>query len=84
MKTITIILLDHSTATNFLYAAKNPGTWANSLKVCFIDDFADQTLTISTTNLAGVGATIGIGVTMELTAVTIPATVGTVCISMVF
>ena len=38
-------------------------TWANSLKVCFIDDFADQTLTVNTTNLAGVGATIGIGVT---------------------
>ena len=71
-------ITDHSTATNFLYAAKNPGTWANSLKVCSIDDFADQTLTINTTNLAGVGATIGIGVTMELTAVTIPETAGTV------
>ena len=71
-------ITDHSTATNFLYAAKNPGTWANSLKVCFIDDFADQTLTVNTTNLAGVGATIGIGVTMELTAVTIPETAGTV------
>ena len=24
-------------ATNFSYASKNPGTWANDLKVCFID-----------------------------------------------
>ena len=51
-------ITDHSTATNFLYAAKNPGTWANSLKVCFIDDLADQTIGITTNSLALAGATV--------------------------
>ena len=65
-------ITDHSSATNFLYAAKNPGTWSNSLKVCFIDDFADQTLGITTDSLAGAGATIGYGVTMALASQSIP------------
>ena len=34
------------TSVNWLYAAKNPGSWANGLKVCYIDDKADQTLTV--------------------------------------
>ena len=59
---------NHSEATNFTYAAKNPGSWANSLKVCFIDDLADQTLGITTTSLAGLGATVGYGVTVALTS----------------
>ena len=41
----------HSTATNFTYAAKNPGSWGNGLKVCVIDNLADQTLGISTTGI---------------------------------
>ena len=57
---------NHSDATNFTYAAKNPGTWANNLKVCFIDNLADQTIGIATTNLSTVGATIGFGVTTAL------------------
>ena len=59
---------NHSEATNFTYAAKNPGSWANSLKVCFIDDLADQTIGITTTSLAGLGATVGYGVTVALTS----------------
>jgi hypothetical protein len=35
---------DHSSATNFYWAAKNPGYWADGLKVCVIDNFADQTI----------------------------------------
>jgi hypothetical protein len=58
---------NHSDGNNFTYAAKNPGSWANGLKVCFIDDLADQTLGITTTNLAGLGATVGCGVTLTLT-----------------
>jgi len=58
---------NHSEGNNFTFAAKNPGSWANDLKVCFIDDYADQTLGISTTNLAGLGATVGYGVTVALT-----------------
>ena len=63
--------LNHADATNFTFAAKNPGSWANSMKVCFIDDYADQTIGISTTNLAGLGATVGYGVTVALTSAVI-------------
>jgi hypothetical protein len=61
-----------STATNFTFAARNAGSWANSLKVCFVDDFADQTVGISTTNPSAYGATIGFGVTTALTNAVIP------------
>ena len=67
-------ITNHASATNYLYASKNPGTWANSMKVCFIDDFADQTLGITTDSLAGAGATVGYGVTMALSSVNIPGT----------
>jgi hypothetical protein len=58
---------NHEDATNFTYAAKNPGSWANGLKVCFIDNLADQTIGIGTTNLSTVGAQIGFGVTTAIT-----------------
>jgi len=60
-------LNNHLTDTTFTYAAKNPGTWGNNLKVCFIDDIADQIVGIATTNLATAGATIGAGVTAAIT-----------------
>ena len=63
---------EHSEATNFTYAAKNPGSWANDMKVCYIDDIADQTIGITTTSLAGVGATVGYGVSLALSSVTLP------------
>jgi len=58
---------NYSEASNFTYVAKNPGTWANNLKVCFIDNLADQTIGIATTNPSTSGATIGFGVTTVLT-----------------
>ena len=60
---------NYDTATDFYYAAKNPGSWSESLKVCYIDDFADQTLGITTTSLAGLGATVGMGITAAVTGV---------------
>ena len=54
---------NHYEATNFTYAAKNPGSWANGLKVCTIDDFADQTIGISSVSPLLAGAQIGYGVT---------------------
>jgi hypothetical protein len=63
---------NHSSATNFNYAAKNPGSWANNMKVCFIDDLADQTIGITTTSLATAGATIGFAVTARLENMVIP------------
>jgi hypothetical protein len=65
-------LNNHDEATNYTYAAKNPGSWGNGLKVCFIDDAADQIVGIATTNPSALGATIGFGVTANLSAVTIP------------
>ena len=59
---------NHAEATDFTFAAKNPGSWANNLKVCVIDDAADQTLT-----LASIGAaTVGMAVTSVLEAVEVP------------
>ena len=55
-------------AVEFTYAAKNPGSWANSLKVCFIDDFADQTIGIASTNPGNLGAVVGYGVTTTLSS----------------
>ena len=45
------------------FAAKTPGSWANNLKVCVIDDKADQTISIGST----AGITVGMGVTTTLT-----------------
>ena len=35
----------YESSTTWYYAAKNPGTWANGIKVCVIDGKADQVLT---------------------------------------
>ena len=47
-------------ATGFIFVAKNPGSWANDLKIAFIDDKADQIISIGTTasNLITVGAAV--------------------------
>jgi len=58
-----------ATSVNWLYAAKNPGSWANNLKVCYIDDFADQTIGITTTSLSDAGATVGAGITAAISGV---------------
>ena len=63
---------NHSEATNFTYAAKNPGSWANGLKVCFIDDKADQILGITTTDPGAAGAVVGYGVTADISGVVLP------------
>jgi phage tail sheath protein FI len=48
---------------NYIFAAKTPGQWANSLKVAIIDDKADQILTVGAAATSGV---IGLGVTTPL------------------
>ncbi len=52
---------------NYIFAAKNPGTWANNLKVCVIDDKADQILPVGAALTAQ--ASVGMGVTTTLTNV---------------
>jgi hypothetical protein len=59
-------------ATNFSYAAKTPGSWANNLKVCTIDDLADQRIGVTTTNLNTLGAIIGYGVTTAISNAVLP------------
>ena len=66
---------NHSTATNWYYAAKNPGSWANNLKVCVIDSSADQRIAIGTFGLAvGYGITAGISTTFASIGVTTTTT----------
>ena len=52
---------------DYIFAAKNPGSWANNLKVCVIDDKADQILTVGSAFTSV--ATVGMGVTTTLTNV---------------
>ena len=54
---------------NYTYSAKQPGTYANNLKVCTIDDAADQVIGINTTDLGNAGARIGFGVTTTISGV---------------
>ncbi len=56
----------YSESTEYYYAARNPGSWGNGIKVCQIDAQADQRLTINTANPAGAGVTLGYGVTMAI------------------
>ena len=53
---------DYTSASNWYYASKNPGSWANELKVCVIDSAADQIIT-------GIGTSssyVGYGVTQPI------------------
>jgi len=61
-------------SANYMFAAKNPGSWANQLKVCIIDDKADQIIGVGTTAaqtlVARADNGIGLGVTVSLNNVT--------------
>jgi hypothetical protein len=54
------------TFSNFLYAAKNPGTWANNLTVYTIDSAADQI--ISGVSTVGAGVSVGCGVSIAISS----------------
>jgi hypothetical protein len=56
---------DYSSDSTFHWAAKNPGYWSEGIKVCVIDNFADQILSgVSTANVA-----VGYGVTQALSGI---------------
>jgi len=61
----------------YVFAAKNPGSWANNLKVCMIDDAADQIIGITTTDPGAAGAVVGYGVTTDISGSVIPGVGGT-------
>ena len=65
-------ITNHSEATNFSYAAKNPGSWANNMKVCFIDNAGDQIIGVTTDSPLTAGMVVGHGVTTAITNATIP------------
>jgi len=62
---------DENTLAGTVIASRNPGTWANGVKVAIIDGKADQTLTVSTT-----GAVVGAGFTQAVPAGTVTAGAG--------
>ena len=49
---------DENTLAGTVVAARNPGTWANGLKVAIIDGLADQTLGINTSGVSAFTAAI--------------------------
>jgi len=55
---------DENTISGYTVVAKNPGTWANGIKVALLDAKADQTLGITTSN-----AVVGYGITQAITSV---------------
>jgi len=55
---------DENTIAGVTFVAKNPGSWANGLRVAFIDSLSDQTLGISTSATI----TVGMGVTQAISA----------------
>ena len=63
---------NHLSDNSFVYASKNPGSWADNLKVCTIDNAADQVIGINTTSPLAAGAIVGYGVTSALSNVVIP------------
>jgi hypothetical protein len=65
--------LNYSNETQpYYFASKNPGTWANGLKVCYIDDVADQIIGLGITNPSSLGLSVGVGVTTPLVNISIP------------
>jgi hypothetical protein len=63
---------NHLNDNSFVYASKNPGSWGTNLKVCTIDNQADQTIGINTISPLLAGAIVGHGVTSALSDVVIP------------
>ena len=61
---------NYADGSTFFYGAKNPGTWAENLKVCTIDAQADQRITVPAA--AVTAATVGFGITESVSNIVIP------------
>ena len=61
---------DYQTVSNealtWKYAAKNPGSWGNGLKVCTIDAFADQIITVTVPQGTAEAPVVGMGITQQI------------------
>jgi len=58
---------NYTTASTWFWAANNPGSWANEIKVCVIDGFADQI--ISGVNTSNNNVRVGAAVTQAISGV---------------
>ena len=68
---------NYSTASSWSYASRNPGSWANNLKVCVIDAAADQRVAIGTFGMSvGYGITVGLNASYANTDGTVGSSVG--------
>ena len=54
---------NYASAVSFNYAAKYPGKCLNDLKVCVVDDFADQRISVGSGVTSGM---VGLGVTQSI------------------
>ena len=64
---------EYANPTGWTWAAKNPGSWSNRLKVCVIDSLADQRIAIGT-----FGLQVGYAITCGLDEVSFVTTAGVV------
>ena len=64
--------LNHETDTSYYWAGRNPGQWANGLKVCTIDNAADQRVAVAGTNLGATNFVVGYGVSVARQGTQIP------------
>jgi hypothetical protein len=68
---------NYTTASSWSYASRNPGSWANNLKVCVIDAAADQRIAIGTFGMSvGYGITVGLNTSYANTDGTVGSSVG--------
>lgn len=58
---------NYTTASTWFWAAKNPGSWANDIKVCVVDAFADQI--ISGIDTSNINVRVGAAVTQTISGV---------------
>jgi len=58
---------EYTTASTWFWAANNPGSWANDIKVCVIDGFADQI--ISGVDTSNNNVRVGAAVTQAISGV---------------
>jgi len=64
--------LNHRSDTSYYWASRNPGAWANSLKVCTIDNKSDQIVSVATTNPGALNLVVGYGVSAARNSISIP------------
>ena len=64
--------LNHTSDTSYYWAARNPGDWGTDLKVCTIDNKADQIISVASTNPGALNLVVGSAVTTNRSSVNIP------------